>query len=378
MPSTSAQSSPVPAMDAISADWALRMANDRQSLQRRDTENFLRALTVQTYAQRESRWPRDYSSLPAYAASVAPLRAEWAECVGIFNLTAQADQAVLTPYCATDDFSAYWLVVPMTLGEHADTTAQPGPLLHARAILALPKHRPAPHQLVIAQHGINCCPERVFGMVDDGNLYHRYGRRLAEAGYAVLAPIHITEHQPRARLQRMCLMLGKTLWGLEIGKLKALLDVALSRPDIRPDGAAMWGISLGGAYTMFTSVLEERIQAAICTAWFNDRLNKMIIDDPRYSCFLSTTEEHIFIPGWLRNFGDSDLISLICPRPMLIQSGRSDGISWWPQLQTEFSVAHSHYAHLGLHDKLEMILHDGGHEIDVPSGLSFLAKHVAP
>lgn len=371
----------MPHMDEISTHWAQRMANDRQSLQRRDTENFLRDLTLHTYGQRAARWQRDYSSLDAYQASVAPLRAEWAACVGLFDLTAHADRATLTPYCETEAFTAYWLVVPMTPTDWADAPA--APLIHARAILTLPKdrgQRRSPLQLVIAQHGIGCCPERVFGMVDEGNLYHSYGRRLAEAGYAVLAPIHITEHQPRARYQRMCLMLGKTLWGLEIGKLKALLDYALAGHPlgaaIRPDGAAMWGISLGGAYTMFTSVLEPRIHAAVCTAWFNDRLRKMIVDDPRYSCFLSTTEEHIFIPGWLRDFGDSDLISLICPRPLLIQSGRGDGISWWPQLEVEFQAAHSHYARLGLGDRLEMFMHDGGHEIDVPSGLDFLARHL--
>ena len=361
-------------MDQISANWATRMANDRQSLQRRDTENFLRDLTILTHSQRSTRWPRDYSSQTAYQASVAPLRAEWAACVGLFDLTAQVDGVTLTPYCETEAFTAYWIVVPLQIADVTPGTGQTAPVIHARAMLALPKGKAGPYPLVLAQHGISCCPERVFGMADDGNLYHSYGRRLAEAGYAVLAPIHITEHQPRARYQRMCLMLGKTLWGLEIGKLKGLLDVVLARPDIQPTGLAMWGISLGGAYTMFTSVLEARIQAAICTAWFNDRLNKMILDDPRYSCFLSTAEEHIFIPGWLRNFGDGDLISLVCPRPMLIQSGRGDGISWWPQLEEEFAVAHSHYARLGLDDRLEMYMHDGGHEIDVPSGMAFLAR----
>jgi hypothetical protein len=361
-------------IDDISVAWAQRMANDRQSLQRRDTENFLRTLTEAVYAQPDSRWQRDYSSVESYDRSIAPMRAEWGECVGLFDLATQNEQVTLTPYVETENFSAHWLVVPMTLDGLDLVPGQAAPVIHARAILALPKAQTGPRQLVIAQHGIGCCPERVFGMVDDGNLYHSYGRRLVEAGYAVLAPIHITEHQPRARLQRMCIMLGKTLWGLEISKMKALLDHVLARPEIKPTGAGMWGISLGGAYTMFTSVLEPRIHAAVCTAWFNDRLRKMIIDDPRHSCFLSTTEEHIFIPGWLRNFGDSDLISLICPRPMLIQSGRGDAIGWWPWLEDEFCVAQKHYAQLEIAERLEMYMHDGGHEIDVPSGLEFLQR----
>jgi hypothetical protein len=361
-------------LDQISEGWALRMANDRQSLQRRDTENFLRTLTETVHSQRDARWQRDYRSVEDYARSVADMRAAWADCVGSFDLVAQNDEVTLTPYFEAEHFDAYWLVVPMTVNGLSLNAGQAAPVIHARALLALPKGHAGPHQLVIAQHGIGCCPERVFGMVDDGNLYHSYGRRLAEAGYAVLAPIHITEHQPRARYQRMCIMLGKTLWGLEISKMKALLDHVLARPEIKPDRTGMWGISLGGAYTMFTSVLEPRIQAAVCTAWFNDRLRKMIIDDPRYSCFLSTTEEHIFIPGWLCDFGDSDLISLICPRPMLIQAGRGDGISWWPWLEDEFRVALSHYAQLGMAERLEMYMHDGGHEIDVDSGLRFLQR----
>jgi hypothetical protein len=364
-------------IDTISTGWAKRMAADRQSLQRRDTENFLRAVTEATYAQRHARWRRDYSSLENYERSVAPMRAAWADSVGLFDLVAQPEEMTLTPYFESDAFTAHWLVLPMTLNSSDLDPTQPAPRLHARAILALPKSSPGPYQLVIAQHGISCSPERVFGLGDEENLYHSYGRRLVEAGYAVLAPIHITEHNARARYQRLCTLLGKNLWGLEIGKLKALLDYALTRPEIRPDGVGMWGISLGGAYTFFTSVLEPRIRAAVCTAWFNDRLRKMVIDDPRYSCFLSTTEEHIFIPGWLRDFGDSDLISLICPRPMLIQAGRGDGISWWPWLETEFAAAHHHYEQLHAGEQLEMYLHDGGHEIDVPTGLQFLQRWLA-
>jgi hypothetical protein len=280
-------------LDQISEGWAQRMANDRQSLQRRDTENFLRTLTEVVHAQRNTHWQRDYSSVENYDRSVAVRRAEWAGCVGSFDLATQVDQVTLTPYFEAENFIAYWLVVPMTIKDLALTADQPAPIIHARSLFTLPKDHAGPHQLVVAQHGIGCCPERVFGIVDDGNLYHSYGRRLAEAGYAVLAPIHITEHQPRARYQRMCIMLGKTLWGLEISKLRALLDHVLAWPEIKPSGTGMWGISLGGAYTLFTSVLEPRIQAAVCTAWFNDRLRKMIIDDPRYSCFLSTTEERI-------------------------------------------------------------------------------------
>jgi hypothetical protein len=43
----------------------------------------------------------------------------------------------------------------------------------------------------------------------------------------------------------------------------------------------------------------------------------MAIPDPRYRCFLETNEEHAFFRGWLTEFTDSDVVSVICPRPWL-------------------------------------------------------------
>ena len=40
----------------------------------------------------------------------------------------------------------------------------------------------------------------------------------------------------------------------------------------------------------------------------------------------------------------------------------------------EFEAAKEHYAKLGLADRIEMDLRDGGHEAHVDSGLRFLAR----
>jgi hypothetical protein len=75
---------------------------------------------------------------------------------------------------------------------------------------------------------------------------------------------------------------------------------------------------------------------------------------------------------WLTEFTDSDVVSLICPRPLLVQTGKKDGIAWWPQVIEEFNAAKEHYSKLGLPDRIELDLHDGAHEIRVESGLAFL------
>ena len=64
----------------------------------------------------------------------------------------------------------------------------------------------------------------------------------------------------------------------------------------------------------------------------------------------------------------------IAARALLIQTGKKDGIGWWPQVVDEFEASREHYRKLGIPGHIEMDLHDGGHEIRVESGLPFLKK----
>jgi hypothetical protein len=58
----------------------------------------------------------------------------------------------------------------------------------------------------------------------------------------------------------------------------------------------------------------------------------------------------------------------------LIQTGKKDGIAYWPQVVEEFEASKAHYEKLGLADRIEMDLHDGGHECRIESGVKFLTK----
>lgn len=136
----------------------------------------------------------------------------------------------------------------------------------------------------------------------------------------------------------------------------------------------MWGISLGDTHTLFSLPVEKRIKVRIICAFFNHRLRKMVIDGPRYICFLSFIEGDMFILGWLREFTDSDLISLLLPRSLLIQTGKADGVSWWPFVLEEFNTAKKHYVRSGLEERIAIDLHKGGHEIQFQSGLKLLKK----
>jgi hypothetical protein len=199
---------------------------------------------------------------------------------------------------------------------------------------------------------------------------------LVKAGFAVLAPSNLRSVERRNRIERLCRLADTTLPGIEMVRVQRLLDVVLDDPRIDSERVGMWGVSLGGMATMFWMPLEPRIKAGVVCAWFNHRRNKMAVPDKRYSCFLETQEEHAFFRGWLTEFTDHDLISLICPRPILIQTGKRDGIAHWPQVVEEFDVARVHYEKLGVADRMEMDLHEGGHEARVESGIRFLSHQL--
>jgi len=336
---------------------------DRQNLQRTETEDFLRA-EISDYESRSSKyWKRDYNSMEAYKKSVEPNRKRWLEAVGEFEPGVEDMEPIIEPFWQTEHFVAKWINIKLF------------ERLRGRAILAIPKVTKEKVPIVICQHGIGSGPENVFGFDDPDFSYAAYGKHLAEEGFAVLAPLNITERPPRARYTRMARLLGKDLWGLEIFKIRRLLDYALSLPEIDPELVAMWGLSLGGAFTLYTTPLELRIKVAIISGWFSHRIRKMIIDDPRQPSFISEPVEHQWISGLLREFTDSDLISLICPRPVMIQSGKCDTIiTWWPFAMEEFERARAHYRKLGIEDRIKWDLHEAGHCARVQSGIEFLKK----
>jgi len=347
-------------------DVVSRWVEDRQRLLRNEAEDYLRREVLEYEPRRKALWDRDYSSEGAFEKSVAANRRRWHEAVGVFKPDGTSLEPSLELWHEGETFTAWWITTGLLGG------------LRGRAILALPKGRTDPAPLVIAQHGIGSSPERVFGLDDPSDIYKGYGRGLAEAGFAVIAPMNVSGGPPRARLERLCKLLGKTLWGLEIFRTQRLLDYLETRHEVDVDRTGMYGISLGGAYTMFTTPVEPRIKAAVTCAWFNHRRNKMAVDDPRYSCFLSVNEEHIWVPGWLREFTDSDLASLICPRPLLVEQGKADGIAWWPMMLEEYEETCEHYRKLGIEDRIEIDLHEGGHEIRMEKSLGFLKKWLKP
>jgi dipeptidyl aminopeptidase/acylaminoacyl peptidase len=256
-----------------------------------------------------------------------------------------------------DEIQAEWVQLPLGM-------------LMAEAVLAFPVGASDQHRvpIVIVQHGIGSTPETPFS----SGAYHEYAKALLKAGFAVLVPMNLRSVEKRNNVERYARLAGTSLPGIELVRLQHLLDIVLADPRVDADNVGMWGVSLGGMATMFWMPLEPRIKAGVVSAWFNERRNKMAVPDGRYSSF-SPREDHAFFNGWLTEFSDYDLVSLIAPRPLMIQHGKKDNIAHWPQVVEEYDKSIVHYQKLQIPEKIELIMHDGGHEAIVDEGLRFMS-----
>ena len=321
-------------------------------------DRFLRKKLL-SYEERQSKvWNRSYSSVESYIESVSANRADWKRTIkdGVF----QFDSA--TVHIARIESRTHLLSIQIL------------PEITYQALFATPdKSVQIPYPLVLCLHGIGGSPEMVMGS-DDAlrSSYHDFGRVLTERGYAVLIPALVNNFEDRARINRMALLLDANIWGLEIGMINATLRSVLEKFPVEESRIGAWGISMGGAYVLYSMPIDERVRAGIISAWFNHRLKKMIVESDTYSCFLPSEEEHAFLPGLLTQFSDSDLVSLICPRPLLIQTGEQDPISDPELVNVEINQANNHYERLKLREKFQWHRHPGGHEIDLENGLNFL------
>jgi len=228
--------------------------------------------------------------------------------------------------------------------------------------------------MVLSLHGIGGTPEMVLGFDDtDPPSYFAFGRALHERNAALACPRFLNTFKDRNTCNRMALLLGTSLMSIELYALEtAYLYLTETYPIQR---TAVWGLSMGGAHALYFLALRNDIDAGIVLAWFNHRTRKMVVPDSRYSCFIDTEEEHAFLPGLLSHFSDKDLVSLVCPRPLCIQTGRKDPVSDAELVAKEFEVSKSHYHRLGHPDRLHWHVHEHGHQVDVEDGLTFLDQY---
>ncbi|MFM8219411.1 MAG: hypothetical protein ACKOJF_10880, partial [Planctomycetaceae bacterium] len=234
---------------------------------------------------------------------------------------------------------------------------------------------------VVALPDADWSPEQFSGLSEGLAPAQQLARRLVENGCQVLVPMVVNREQTfsghsdvrftnqphREFIYRQAFEMGRHIIGYEVQKVLAGVDEFIrlneqTRNEL-PIGVA--GIGEGGLLAQYSSAVDTRISATWVGGYFGPRDHLW--------------EEPIYRNVWalLREFGDSDLASLIAPRGLIIEAGRAPEVSGPPNplagrgggaapgrivspaaadVQVEVNLARSHYEQLLVADRLVLVI----------------------
>jgi dienelactone hydrolase len=335
-------------------------SNPIRSEQARELDGYLKRLKSDDTRLREVFRP-DYSSIRAFQSSTRRLRETYAASMGYPPPGKPDSEPPKFERIGEDEIGIYYRTSISVLPE-----------VHAVGIYITPKNVKSKAPLVISMHGGGGSPE--VALFRGGANYHDMVRGGVSRGYVVWAPTHLfrAEGYPqnvRAQVDDRARSLGTSITAIEIAKITRSLDVILKRPEVDPKRVAMVGLSYGGFYTLATMALEPRIGVGVSSCYYG-------VQEYRYE------QDELSIPSDFRFMDrmslhkDSELVALICPRPLEIQAGSRDNPTHREMGKQLAPQSGEYYRRLGKADRFRFLVFEGGHEWHDPTAWEWLKKHL--
>ena len=160
-------------------------------------------------------------------------------------------------------------------------------------------------------------------------------------------------------------LIGRTWYGLLVRDAMCVIDYLLTRPEVDQSRIGATGVGAGGAMTLYTAALDDRVQAALV----NSYLGKYVV-----TCL---DEEHCpcnDIPGILRFAEMGDVAALLAPRPVMFVNGRRDPATTHAARES-FVIARQTYSFLGLPRRAKLIEpEEMGHYFDNQLAISWFRR----
>jgi len=160
-------------------------------------------------------------------------------------------------------------------------------------------------------------------------------------------------------------LVGRTWYGLLVQDGMRAIDYLLTRPEVDAARIGATGIGAGGALTMYTAALDDRVKVAL----INSYLGKYVVT--------SLDEEHCpcnDIPGILRYAEMGDVAALIAPRPVMFVSGRRDPATN-PAARESFAIVRQVYRILGVPQRAKLIEpEEMGHYFDNQLAIGWFSR----
>ncbi|QDU92986.1 dienelactone hydrolase family protein [Lignipirellula cremea] len=137
------------------------------------------------------------------------------------------------------------------------------------------------------------------------------------------------------------------------------VDYLVTRPEVDPQRIGCVGVSLGGWRTLFLAGMEERISAA-CLVGFMSTVRPMLhrhIDTHSWAHFVPGLHPYLDLP---------DVVSMMAPKPLMVQQCRQDGLFTPEGMQDSVDKIAAVYEKAGVKEQFHGNFYDGGHRFDVP------------
>ncbi|WP_080840773.1 alpha/beta hydrolase family protein [Cohnella massiliensis] len=239
---------------------------------------------------------------------------------------------------------------------------------------------------VLAIHGHGYGSREICGLEPDGSprrgdpgLHKDFAVTLARQGFVVAAPELLgfgdrrfsrdaAEGPAKSSCYAMSvhlLMTGHTLAGYRVYETMRALDYLCGRSEVDGDRIGAMGISGGGLVAAFASALDERIRRTVVSGYANT-FRGSILD--RDHCLDN------YVPGILQEAEMPELIGLIAPRALLIESGDEDRVFPAASAREAYAKLREIYEAAGAPDRLEADFFAGGHEIGGAKAFGWLGR----
>lgn len=254
-----------------------------------------------------------------------------------------------------------------------------------------PDRLPAsPAPAVIAVHGHGYGSRDIVGLMADGSersgppgLHKDFAVSLVKQGLIVAAPELLGFGDRRLaediasgdaaknscyRLSTALLLAGQTMAGFRIYETMRVLDYLQTLEEVAPSRIGIMGISGGGLVAGLTAALDERLACAVISGYAGTFATSILT---RHHCLDN------YIPGILLEAEMPDLLGLIAPRGLLLESGDTDHLFGPEGARQALDRLQLIYDAAGCPGCLEADFFAGGHEIHGERAFAWLSERLA-
>lgn len=249
--------------------------------------------------------------------------------------------------------------------------------LRAPIYILIPKRKTkSKFPVVLALHGHGFGSKEIVGLNPDGTendgepgIHKNCAIELVRKGMVVVVPeiigfgdrklsrdAHSNKPDQNScfALASQLLLMGKTLAGLRVYECKRVIDFINTMDEVDSDKIGCFGFSGGGLVAAFTSIVDQRIKATVLSGYTNTFKGSIMKQN---HCLDN------YIPGILQLGEMSELIGLIAPRPLFIESGMNDMLFPVEHVKKAMNTLSLIYENFQAGDHVNFHIFEGKHEI---------------